>query len=127
MCIRDRLYSHVVRNSLLDYLHSYLDKEKVFYLLDIVYEHLFSEPLPIVKTAIYRSKEGGWVCQFNCSVIGNWKLYLFICNLAFFEQEIQELLYFCIKYVTVESCLLYTSYRWRHRGSGNGRSLSRYL
>lgn len=35
----------------------------------------------------------------NCSVIGNWKLYLFICNLAFFEQEIQELLYFCIKYV----------------------------
>ena len=37
----------------------YLDKEKVFYLLHIVYEHLFSEPLPIVKTAIYRSKEGG--------------------------------------------------------------------
>lgn len=75
----------------------------MFYLLHIVYEHLFSEPLPIVKTAIYRSKEGGgWVCQLNCSVIGNWKLYLFICNLAFFEQEIQELLYFCIKYVTVE-------------------------
>ena len=39
--------------------HIYLDKEKVFYLLHIVYEHLFSEPLPIVKTAIYRSKEGG--------------------------------------------------------------------
>ena len=38
---------------------TYLDKEKVFYLLHIVYEHLFSEPLPIVKTAIYRSKEGG--------------------------------------------------------------------
>ena len=41
------------------YNRFYLDKEKVFYLLHIVYEHLFSEPLPIVKTAIYRSKEGG--------------------------------------------------------------------
>ena len=39
---------------LLDYLYIYLDKEKVFYLLHIVYEHLFLEPLPIVKTALHR-------------------------------------------------------------------------